>query len=244
MVLARTHRIGSASSAGHGTGTYVTGAFTPSNSSLLVVIVSIMEDSGSSDPSGDLTITDSAGLTWTSQATVGNASAWSIGQRAWTAPVTTGASMTVTFDCGARNIYQYFVEVADYTGYGAVGQIGTNAALATDGADSVVLAGAPAATSEVIGAIMQDATGTAGAAPLDGTYTELYDLDSLSGSASQAQARAAGSTSASFSWSDVGVGAALFKATGIAIEITEAGAAPTPIPQSKRPVVRSTMGLR
>lgn len=244
MTLARTHRIGSASSAGHGTGTYTTAAFTPSDASLLVAIVSVMEDSGSSDPSSDLTISDSAGLTWTSQAAVGDASSWSIGQRVWTAPVTTGVSMTVTVDCAARNIYQYFVEVADYTGYGGVGQVGTNAALPTDGAGTVTLAGAPAATSEVIGAIMQDCTGVGGAAPLDGTYTELYDLDSLSGSASQAQARAAGSTSASFSWSDVGVGASLVKATGIAVEITEAGAAPTPIPQSKRPVARSTMGLR
>ena len=224
MTLARTHHIGSASSTGHGTGTYTTGSFTPNNSSLLVVIASIMEDSGSSDPSGDLTVSDSAGLTWTSQATVGDASSWSIGQRVWTAPVTTGVSMTVTFDCAARNIYQYFVEVADYTGHGGVGQIGTNTTLPTDGAGTVTLAGSPAATSEIIGAIMQDATGTAGADPLDGTYTELYDIDSLTGSASQAQARAAGSVSASFSWADVGVGAGLFKATGIAIEITEAGA--------------------
>lgn len=223
MTLARTHHIGSASSTGHGTGTYTTGSFTPNNSSLLVVIASIMEDSGSSDPSGDLTVSDSAGLTWTSQATVGDASSWSIGQRVWTAPVTTGVSMTVTFDCAARNIYQYFVEVADYTGHGGVGQIGTNTTLPTDGAGTVTLAGSPAATSEIIGAIMQDATGTAGADPLDGTYTELYDIDSLTGSASQAQARAAGSVSASFSWADVGVGAGLFKATGIAIEITEAG---------------------
>lgn len=223
MTLARTHHIGSASSTGHGTGTYTTGSFTPNNSSLLVVIASIMEDSGSSDPSGDLTVSDSAGLTWTSQATVGDASSWSIGQRVWTAPVTTGVSMTVTFDCAARNIYQYFVEVADYTGHGGVGQIGTNTTLPTDGAGTVTLAGSPAATSEIIGAIMQDATGTAGADPLDGTYTELYDIDSLTGSASQAQARAAGSTSTSFSWSDVGVGASLYKATGIAIEITEAG---------------------
>jgi len=228
--LTRTNRIGTQSSSGHGTGSFVTGSFTPSDDSLLVVIVGCMEDSGSSDPSGDLTISDSAGLTWTSRANTGNASAWSIGVRIWTAPVTTGTSMTVTIDCGARDIYWYGVTVADYTNYAGVGTAGTNAATATDGADSVTLAASPSATSEIIGAIMQDPTGAGGATP--GTavsHVELYEVDSLTGAAMQSQARPAGSTSAAFSWDDVGTSAALYKGVAAAIEITEAGASSTTV---------------
>ena len=104
MTLARTNRIGSLSSFSYGTGSYTTGSFTPSNASLLVVICSVMTNAGSTDPSGSLTISDSVGLTWTAQVNVGDASAWSIGMRIWTAPVTTGASMTATVDCGAIDI--------------------------------------------------------------------------------------------------------------------------------------------
>lgn len=242
MTLARTNRIGSLSSFSYGTGSYTTGSFTPSNASLLVVICSVLTNGGSTDPSGSLTISDSVGLTWTAQVNVGDASAWSIGMRIWTAPVTTGASMTATVDCGAIDIYGYGVSIVDYTGYGAVGTTGSNSALGTNGAGSVTLGASPASASEIIGGITQDPTGTPGATP-DTGHVELYDL-SVTDIGVQSQVRSPGSTSTSFAWSDIATSANLYKSVGAAIEITEAGGgAPVLRRAPAAPVWRRSLNL-
>jgi len=242
VTLTRTGRINSQSATSFGTGDFTTGSFTPSDSSLLVVIACCEPNGLSSDPSGDMTITDSAGLTWTSRCTAGDAAWWSFGMRAWTAPVATGASMTVTIGAAGVDAYVYQVDAVDYTGYAGVGTTGSNNSLPINGAGSVTLDAAPAVTSEIIGGIFQQPEVTGGATPASG-HTEIYD-DFISGATGfQVQVRPAGSTSTSFAWDDVDTGGQLYKGIGLALEITEASATPAIRRPAAAPVWRRSLNL-
>src|SRR3954463_1024322 len=90
------------STSNFGTGAFTTSSFTPANNSLLVVVAAQAALTYSGAEGTDLTITSSAGLTWTSRVATSGVSAqadWSYGARIWTAPVTNGQSMTVSIDC-------------------------------------------------------------------------------------------------------------------------------------------------
>src|SRR4051812_47599034 len=124
--LTRTTLTEQSSAGNFGTGAFTTAAFTPANNSLIVVVAAQSATTDSGAEGTDLTITDSAGLTWTSRvATAGVAAQadWSYGARIWTASVTTGQSMTVSIDCGAFNIYNYDVAVYQFTGHDTVNPV-------------------------------------------------------------------------------------------------------------------------
>lgn len=218
-------QVGGQTSGGHGTGPATTSSFTPPDNSKLVAIVGVITNGGATDPSGDLTITDSlGGAGWTSSVAVGNANAWSIGLRIFTKDITTGTSMTVSFDCGSTDAYAYEYGIVALTGVGSVGATASDGNTATDGAEALTLSAAPAASSLIIGAVMQDPQGGAGAVP-DSGLVELYEFDN-SGAGIQVQYRAPGSTSTSFGWSDIGQASTLYKAVAAAIEVTAAAAGP------------------
>ena len=233
MSLGRTNHSLSPSSVGFGTGSFTTGNFTSVSSSLLVALVGFLEDSGSSDPSADLTVSDSAGLTWTRRAYVGNAASWSCGIAIWTAPVTTGVSMTLTFDCGSRNVYLYLPHAVSYTVYNGSTPIGATAvggSVGTDGAGSITLSGSPVSTSDVIAALFRDFSAAAASTVTHGTgWTELADYqDSSNSEGLQVQARS-GSTSATVGWDDINAGGGtVAKSVGVAIEILAAGSSFNP----------------
>ena len=241
MALARTSRGSWSSSEGHGTGGFTTGSFTPSANSLLIVTCFILPNGGSTDVSGSLTISDSAGLTWTAIANVGNATYWSSGQRAWRAPVgASPSSMTVTVDCGANDIYFYLTTAIDFTGYDTSTPIGATATggssgstgLGIDGAVSITLSGAPASDSYVIGLLGQDygTAGTNNVAPGSG-WTELYDFrgsDNYEGV--QLQERT-GSTSTTVGWGDIDNGTCIVSKTialAFEVKVAASGIAITP----------------
>ena len=115
MSLTRTQRIASTSAATFGTGAYTSASFTPNNNSLLVAVGFGITTANGGMRGTDLTITDSAGLTWTSRAATTASPSWSYGIRIWTAPVTTGTSMTVSIDAGAFSMEFYRLEIFDYT---------------------------------------------------------------------------------------------------------------------------------
>ena len=212
--------------------TITTGSFTPANGSLLVAIggaaVAGAETPG--DYSASFGITDSSAggpLTWTPRANVGNTGSEGGQMRVWTAPVVTGVSMTVTLSTPVGNdMNRMLVSVIQVTGYDTVtpvGVTGTDAAIATDGADSVTLSGSPAATSLIIGgrAAGTPGTGTILASP-DTGHTELHDLNITDNTGLQTQQRDAGSTSTAFSWADVANGTTtIANGVGLAIEIKE-----------------------
>jgi hypothetical protein len=230
MALARTDLHGAASAEINTADAYVTSSFTPPDNSLLVVAVEMLESAGSSDPTGDMTVAG-GGLTFTPRVSIGGAASWSMGVKIWTAPVTTGASMTLTVDAGARIAFHYSVVVVAYTGYDTgtpVAATGTFLDESTpDGAQAITLSGAPATTSEVLAMVGMDKE-TVGVTP-NAAWTELYDVQAGGSGGAQAQVRT-GSTSTSVDWDDVHTGTGgIFKALGAALEIKAAGGVGGPV---------------
>lgn len=228
MPLSRTTYTIQSSSTGHGTGSYTTGSFTPPNNSLLVIGAYFMTNSGSggADRSGDLTITDSAGLTWTARVNNGNTDSFAVGGRIWTAPVVTGSSMTVTIDSGANDIYVYQVHPYAYTGYNTgtpTGATATGSLTGITGSVSMTLSGAPASTSEVVALMaLSPGNGTTDATPGTG-WTEIYESITDWDHGSQSQIRT-GSTSTDVSWNAVNGASPSPSSVQVAVEILEAAA--------------------
>ena len=223
--LVRTNRTSGSSIENVGTASYTTAAFTPSNNSLLVVVLGIAYAGTSATPT-NATVVDSAGLTWTRQLEVSASAANEAALQVWTAPVTTGVSMTITVDEGADSVYAYFVDVVDYTGYDTSSPIGasvTNTAL-SEPTGPMTLSAAPASTSEVIAARVHNAAaiGFTAATPGSG-WTELYDQFPYTGGAGMESQVRGGSTSTSIAWTNVNTTPVTAEQLiGLAIEIKQA----------------------
>lgn len=201
MALAKTDRGSFASADNHGTGGYTTASFTPSASSFIVVCAIAEENGGVTDPSGDLTISDSGGLTWTPQGNTGKATSWAAGMRVWTAPDSAGGAKTVTIDCGARNIYKYHAHVFEFTGYDTGSPIGAtvvDASVAKTTSDTITLSGSPASTSIVLGFLGAGNTGSGGVTPGTG-WAESYDTNLVGEVGLESQSRGS-STSSTVTW--------------------------------------------
>lgn len=228
MALSRTGRLNATSAGGFGTGAFTTGAFTPSNNSLLVVGVGMQQEGGTTEVSANMTISDSAGLTWTRRVNYGSANTGGFNGQAviWTAPVATGASMTLTLDCGSDNANSYYVSAVDYTGYDTVSSIGStgqnqqNSGISGPPSPASCTLGAnPATSSEVFAfcaAGCTDGSFTPGAG-----WTEVHETGSPGGGYGSAQSQVrAGSTSTSVDWDSVrATGTALFNWVAVAIEV-------------------------
>jgi hypothetical protein len=187
---------------------------------LLVVIVGFNEFSGVTDPTADLTITNTGtALTFTQRAIEGTDYSFSQGIVVYTAPVTTGATIQLTLDCGARNVRRCMVHCESYSGYDTgspVGTTGEDSDVTNGGSTySFNLATNPASTSEVIAAVLQNAwTSTT-----HGTgWTELSDFGSSGNLGMQVQVRS-GSTSTAVAW-DATTGSTPL--VGVAVEIKQA----------------------
>lgn len=205
MALSRTNRLQESSGTAFGTGGFTTGSFTPANNSLLVVRISAISNANDALAGSDLTITDSVGLTWTSRVISTTHPGWGYGTQIWTAPVTTGASMTITADAGAFNVHDYRVEVYEYTGHDTGSPVGATAVgndADGDGAAAITLSATPASTSEVL-AFCQTILGSgSGSVTPNAAWSELFDVTVAGWTTFQAQARS-GSTSTSVDWDDV-----------------------------------------
>jgi hypothetical protein len=211
---------------------YTTASFTPPNNSLLVVVLSASTDNG------DLrsgTGVSGGSLTWTSRCAAGATNVYASVNyystiEIWTAPVTTGASMTVTVTPSQTADF-FDVEVYSITGHNVaspVGATGTLTSFATD-ATPIVLGSAPAATSLVMAAKYQNPNNQGGTTAKPGNgWTESYDGYDTNDGGNAVQERR-GSTSTDCAWLDIdeaGVGS--FMAIGVAIEIKIAAATATP----------------
>lgn len=237
MALTRTTMVSAVSTAPFGAGTFTTGAFTPPNNSLLVVVLGVMEQGTSGvDPSGSIRIVSGGGWTYTAQVNLGDAASFAEGVRIFTAPVGTGASMTLGVDLNGKLAQAWVISVVAYTGYDTgspVGQIGSAATNVTDGAWSFTLPGAPASSSEVVAALVGDkdqpgiVQGTA--------WTEIHDLQEDGELGLETQVRT-GSTSTTVDWQDILVIVGnWFKGQGAAIEVKAAPAAGGGPPQVLAP---------
>lgn len=233
MALARTNLLGQITNTGSfGTGNFTSSAFTPSSASLLVVAGGFIQNGSSTDPTSSFVISDSGSHTWTEKVTaVVSPTSFPTLMKIWTAPITTGASTTVTLGTGGRTAAFYACSVVCYTGYDTgtpVGVSGTNSKSSgfTGPPDpiSITLSGAPATTSEVFGALCVDrdaANATPGA-----TFTEIDDLMNSAGpwGGLETEVRA-GSASTTADWANArGATGNIFNLVCGAIEIRQAPA--------------------
>lgn len=226
MALARTRKASGAAFGASATGP-TTASFTPANSSLLVAFLELIDD-GSGSFGTSLSITDTAGLTWTRRVNLPRAGGFKCQGSIWTAPVTTGASMTVTFGMSGVTANEWNWRVVEYTGHNAgapVGGIGSLADDTTDGPFSFTLDASPATDSLVEGfmGVDGDLSGTVGVTP-GATFT----ADNVDGSASVATYSElefrTGSTSTTVDWVDVKTGTmTIFSVAGMGIEIKASG---------------------
>jgi hypothetical protein len=212
---------------GTGTAAWTTPNITTLNNSLLVVVVSAHQNLGTSAHSASLTATwNSLPLARQINKDSSAADPFSYGIAIFTLQITTGATAPLVIDDGTFDIGQYNVTAHCYTGYDTVTPVGVTGSkvLAVDGADSIVMSGTPAATSEVIGGRAGgDATaGTIGASP-GANHVELYDLSNTDQGGMQVQVQTIGTASATFAWADVQTGTAtISEVVGAAIEIRAA----------------------
>ncbi len=129
------------SSFAHGTGSYATSSFTPENDSLLLVFV-MAQDVNNNLRDSNFTISDSEGLTWTGHVGAyddGVTSSYTAAAiKAFTAQVSTAASMTVTVDAGSRDVAQYSVFVLNISAINSSDPIG-----GVDGVGDEVISASP-----------------------------------------------------------------------------------------------------
>lgn len=240
MTLVRTNLLGQITNS-TGTTNFTTSAFTPANSSLLVVAGVFVENAALSDPTSAFVISDSLGtLTWTQQLTaVVSPTSFPTLIKIWTTPITTGASMTVTLSTGGLNRLGYAVSIVCYTGYDTSTPIGTTLTSIQNGGFgtapnpiSLTLPQAPLATSEVFAAIGIDKS-TANTTP-GSTFTEIHDVTDTANDVSLESEVRTGSTSTTVDWVDLRPGGGnLFNYAAAIIEVRQApagggGASPPP----------------
>jgi hypothetical protein len=228
VALSHTRKLTAPSAGFFGTGAFVTGSFTPANNSLLVVRIGGITAGGGAMTAADLTIAG-GGLVWTSQVASSSSPGWTYGDRIWTAEVVTGASMTITADCGAIDIFGYVVEVEELTGYNTSGFVGGTANTTDadgDGAGAVTLSATPASTSIVFGYAQPINNGGAFVTVTPGTgWTEIAE-NGFNDYSTMESVKNTGLTSTSQTpWLDLAATGTPGGATLLAIEIKEAGGA-------------------
>lgn len=181
-----------------------TSSFTPTSNSLLVVAVSAVDQNDAGQKIGsNLTLTDSLSSTWTKRVQGTDAARYGTATVIWTTPITTGASMTLTFDCGAVTVHSALVSVYCYTGHNTVGATANGSNESGIGAFSMSMTDAPAASSEVlaIAATCQGPSGTYG--PTTGSgWTQINLQGNLGWIGVQVQSRT-NSTSSTVAWADM-----------------------------------------
>lgn len=193
-----------------------TAAFTPANNSLLVVQACLQSSSFAS-----LTISGGS-LTWTLQKSSGlSTDGFGHENFIWTAPVGTGASMTVTVS-GMAAGGEGVVDTAYYTEYDTGTPVGATAAGAQAASGSpfnITLSGAPALTSEVIGCASGDTSGGASIIGVGSGFTTQFHTNNANDIDSLSETRI-GSTSTTVGWTSTSAGVLV----GAAIEIRQASA--------------------
>lgn len=213
-----------------------TTSFTPPNNSLLVVVTNLLNDDDGDNMWTNNQVTG-GGLTWTQRAHAQGTNAgfpeYNSGLEIWTAPVTTGSSMTVTaansngvsgsaFSDGAR----IGIQIMAFTGYDSADPIGVATSSNNIGntTGNMTLPSTTDLTSTVLAArsFVAATTDSTSASPGTG-WTEVYDYATANGYGElQTQVRVS-STSAAVYWTDINVNdAPLGWTNGVAMEINAA----------------------
>jgi hypothetical protein len=160
------------------TASWDTGAFTPTASRRLLASVSAIGLDGV-DASGDLTIADSQGLTWTQVGAVGitDGEGLDTGLATWISSPVAATSTTITFDCGSRLVYQWAAGAIELAGSdGTIAGYVETAPTTQDGAFTVTLGATPTTDDAVffIRTFGYPTDGGWGAATVDSPYSQVY----------------------------------------------------------------------
>jgi len=218
VALARTNVSTTTKAPGAPT-SFTSAAFTPADNSLVTVFGALQSSDQALLPS-----ISGGGLTWTKQLSAGpDAGAAGHFSVLWTAPVTTGASMTVTIgnmpsDGTAEGVMHIFT----YTGYNTSTPIGATATglAGFNNPVNLTLSAAPATTSEVIACASDDTGGGAPAITAGTGWSEQFHVSDGSNTDSQSQTRTA-STSTNVLWNGNAAGS---NGCAVAMEIQAAAA--------------------
>src|SRR5512144_2897420 len=124
----------------------VTGSFTPANNSLLIVFACVSDSAALSVAGGS--------LSWTPQKSAASSGGFDSEVYCWTAPVTTGASMTVTVS-GTTQGSTCCIAVYQATGHDTGTPVGATGSSTSNSGSSVTslsysLSGTPASTSYIL----------------------------------------------------------------------------------------------
>ena len=175
MALTRTN-VAASLSAGP-ISTLTSAAFTPANNSLVVVFFTMGDGPNNTNT---FTMTDSVGLTWTKRADSGATSDNYHRSAMWTAPVATGASMTVTAGTAGDAGGEAVMHIAYYTGYDVGSPVGATVGNIQDASAStftVTLSGAPSASSEIFAGTGVDTGGGAQSLQATSGWTSVFRQD-------------------------------------------------------------------
>lgn len=213
---------------------FVASSFTPTNASLLVALIYCLENGGSTNPAGDITLsatladgTTDAGLTFTRQRYKGDTNSWTHGAAIFTAPYTlTSTAIRLKMQAGSRSIASWRSAALDYTGYNTGAPVGGGIAgvLANNGATSVTLDATPASTSEVVALLCaKQPFGGSGTPSVGSSFTQRHLINGGDGGLLLHSQTRGGSTSTTVDWADATSGSDYFSDTlGLAIEVKEA----------------------
>jgi hypothetical protein len=154
--------------------TLTSDSFTPANDSLLVLVITGIPNNNGPTPTPTVT---TSGLTWTQRAAYQGSGLYGVYSQIWTAPVTTGAAMTVAVNLSEQQEI-FSIAVYEVTNYDTASPIG--ASLATggttrSGAWSGALSATPDPSSVIISGVYSSNTPTI---TLNSSWTEGYRVTS------------------------------------------------------------------
>lgn len=203
------------------------GSFTPADNSLLIAIVNTINDS---TPDTVAAVSLSGGsLTWTKQTSISaftsSSGGYFAGLIVYTAPVTTGASMSLTasgYVTGGDSYYGF--EVIQATGYNTSTPLGATALSNNVNVTnpSLTLSGAPSSTSEVVSAFCVNPNNTPSTPTPGGSYSLLQNSGTGS-TVVEGTEHLSGTTSTAVNWSNIGCAIYSSNCVVNAFEILAAG---------------------
>lgn len=196
---------------------FTSSSFTPANNSLLVVAATAEAGSGMTISGG--------GLTWTLQKNLqSTAGGWTTETRIWTAPVTTGSSMTIT----VSNVGHTIAEVLQATGHNTSTPIGATGSLDTGASGTLSnitfsLSASPASTSYIYSCTGRVVNNTSTGVTAGASWTRSANAGD--GGFTGGTEYITGTTSSTVTWANIAAGDTYFGYGGAiaAVEIQAAG---------------------
>lgn len=219
----------------YGTGSWMSGSFTPTAGRRLLAIASAMRDGGTASIATAMTISSNQLITWTPVATINQPSAWAIGSKVWVSSVVEANPTTITLDCGTNPIGIYFLDVIEFTG-GAlpITNVVSSATAPTDGAYTVTLAQSAVAGDLTVFHRFID-EGPGGLAMSGGGFSVIADSTDTNGYGGFGVAASGSFSGTSISIADTNTaGSTWYKAidVGLSIQATYMNVQPFDIPTS------------